>query len=95
MIKKFGALKDVVNLQERISNIIGEKRVESFMKKRKGLGKSMRSKIGDYVWRKPESTKRRVKRINKALDSAPYVATGAGTLAIASMLSGNNKENKS
>jgi len=95
MIKKFGALQDVGRLIERFEKIFGEKRVDNFLSKRKGLGQTRRNKIASYAWRKPESTKRRVKRINKGLDAAPYVATGAGTLAIASMLSGNNKENKS
>ena len=95
MIKKFGALSDVDKLVQRFENIFGEKRVNNFLSKRKGLGSPRRNKIASYAWRKPESTKRRVKRINKALDAAPYVATGAGTLTIASMLSGNKKENKS
>lgn len=95
MIKKFGALGDVGRLVERFEKIFGKKTVDKFLDKRKGLGPTRASKIGKYAWKKPESTKRRVKRINKALDIAPYAATGAGTLAIASMLSGNNKENKS
>lgn len=95
MIKKFGALGDVGRLVERFENIFGKKTVDKFLNKRKGLGPTRASKIGKYAWKKPESTKRRVKRINKALDIAPYAATGAGTLAIASMLSGNKKENKS
>lgn len=95
MIKKFGALGDVGRLVERFENIFGKKTVDKFLDKRKGLGPTRASKIGKYAWKKPESTKRRVKRINKALDIAPYAATGAGTLAIASMLSGNKKENKS
>ena len=95
MIKKFGALGDVGRLVERFEKIFGKKTVDKFLDKRKGLGPTRASKIGKYAWKKPESTKRRVKKINKALDIAPYAATGAGTLAIASMLSGNNKENKS
>jgi|TARA_B100000085_G_scaffold275799_1_gene294114 predicted HAD superfamily phosphohydrolase len=95
MIKKFGVLGEVDKLVERIEGIFGKKTVEKFLDKRKGLGRSRKVKIAQYAWKKPESTKRRVKRINKALDIAPYAATGAGTLAIASMLSGNNKENKS
>ena len=95
MIKKFGALGDVGRLVERFEKIFGKKTVDKFLDKRKGLGPTRDSKIGKYAWKKPESTKRRVKRINKALDIAPYAATGAGTLAIASMLSGNNKENNS
>ncbi len=95
MIKKFGALGDVGRLVERFEKIFGKNTVDKFLDKRKGLGPTRASKIGKYAWKKPESTKRRVKRINKALDIAPYAATGAGTLAIASMLSGNNKENKS
>ena len=94
MIKKFSAIKDLSNLGDRISKIIGEKRVVSFMKKRKGLGKSYGRKITDYAWKKPESTKRRIKRINKALDIAPYAATGGATLTLASMLSSNKNNNK-
>ena len=95
MIKKFGAVLEVDKLAKRFEGIFGKKTVDKFLDKRKGLGPTRASKIGKYAWKKPESTKRRVKRINKALDIAPYAATGAGTLAIASMLSGNNKENKS
>ncbi len=95
MIKKFGAVLEVDKLVKRFEGIFGKKTVDKFLDKRKGLGPTRASKIGKYAWKKPESTKRRVKRINKALDIAPYAATGAGTLAIASMLSGNNKENKS
>ena len=94
MIKKFGAVLEVDKLVKRFEGIFGKKTVDKFLDKRKGLGPTRASKIGKYAWKKPESTKRRVKRINKALDIAPYAATGAGTLAIASMLSGNNKENK-
>ena len=95
MIKKFGAVLEVDKLTKRFEGIFGKKTVDKFLDKRKGLGPTRASKMGKYAWKKPESTKRRVKRINKALDIAPYAATGAGTLAIASMLSGNNKENKS
>jgi hypothetical protein len=95
MIKKFGAVLEVDKLVKRFEGIFGKKTVDKFLDKRKGLGPTRASKIGKYAWKKPESTKRRVKRINKALDIAPYAATGAGTLAIASMLSGNKKENKS
>lgn len=95
MIKKFGAVLEVDKLVKRFEGIFGKKTVDKFLDKRKGLGPTRASKIGKYAWKKPESTKRRVKKINKALDIAPYAATGAGTLAIASMLSGNNKENKS
>ena len=85
--------EDLDILRKRIEKIVGKKRVESFLDKRKGLGKSRGSKIVDYAWRKPASTKRRVKRINTALDVAPYAATGAGAVGIMSMMSGNNNNN--
>jgi len=94
MIKKFGAVWAVDKLEKRISNIIGQKRVDKFLGKRKGLGKSRSRRITEYAWNKPESTKRRVKRINTALDIAPYAATGAGAVGIMSMMSGNNNNNK-
>ena len=94
MIAKFGAIAGLSKLTERISKIIGEKRVDKFLSKRKGLGKSRGFKIIDYAWRKPASTQRRIKRINTALDVAPYVATGAATVGIVSMMSSSSKENK-
>ncbi len=94
MINKFKAMKELSQLESRISKIIGQKRVDKFLGKRKGLGKSRGYKIADYAWRKPESTKRRIKRINTALDIAPYAATGAGAVAIMSMMSGNNNNKK-
>jgi len=93
MIKKFGALSDVDKLVKRFEGIFGKKRVDAFLDKRKGLGPTRASKIGKYAWKKPDSTKRRVKRINTALDIAPYAATGAGAVAIMSMMSGNNNNN--
>ena len=94
MIAKFGAIKGLSQLEKRFSKIFGQKRVDKYLTKRKGLGKSRGHKIVDYAWRKPESTQRRIKRINTALDVAPYVATGAGAVAIMSMMSGSSKENK-
>ena len=94
MIAKFGALKGLTQLEKRFSKLLGQKRVDKFLGKRKGLGKSRGHKIVDYAWRKPASTKRRIKRINTALDVAPYVATGAGAVAIMSMMSDSSKENK-
>lgn len=94
MIAKFGAIKGLSQLEKRFSKIFGQKRVDKFLGKRKGLGKSRGHKIVDYAWRKPASTQRRIKRINTGLDVAPYVATGAGAVAIMSMMSGNNNNNK-
>tara|TARA_R100000808_G_scaffold22587_1_gene49230 strand:- start:1164 stop:1454 length:291 start_codon:yes stop_codon:yes gene_type:complete len=94
MIDKMGALWGVSKLADRVEKIIGKKRLNKFLDKRKGLGRSRRSKIADYALRKPASTKRRVKRINTALDAAPYVGTAAGAVAIMSMMSGNNNNNK-
>ena len=95
MIAKFGAIKGLSKLTDRIGKIVGEKRVDKFLSKRKGLGKSRGHKIVDYAWRKPASTQRRIKRINTALDVAPYAATGAAAVGIASMMSsGKNKKNQ-
>ena len=94
MIKKFGAVWELDKLEKRIGNIIGKKKVDAFLNKRKGLGKSRGQKFTEYAWKKPDSTKRRVKRINTALDIAPYAATGAGAVGIMSMMSGNNNNNK-
>ena len=76
MIKSISALNDLRKLSNRIEKIIGKKRLESFMDKRKGLGKSKGHKIVQYTMDKPASAKRRIRRINKAIDAAPYVATG-------------------
>jgi len=94
MIKKFGAVWELSKLEKRISNIIGQKRVDKFLGKRKGLGKSRGRKITEYAWNKPGSTKRRIKRINTALDVAPYAATGAGAVGIMSMMSGDKNNKK-
>jgi hypothetical protein len=94
MIKKFGAVLEVDKLTKRFEGIFGKKTVDKFLDKRKGLGPTRASKMGKYAWKKPESTKRRVKRINKALDIAPYAATGGATLTLASMLSSNKNNNK-
>jgi|TARA_R100001463_G_scaffold36929_1_gene79467 hypothetical protein len=94
MIKKFGALKDVDKLIKRFEGIFGEKTVNKFLDKRKGLGPTRASKIGKYAWKKPDSTKRRVKRINTALDVAPYAATGAGAIGVMSMMSGDKNNKK-
>ena len=94
MIKKFGAILEVDKLSKRFEGIFGKKTVDKFLDKRKGLGPTRVSKIGKYAWKKPESTKRRVKKINKALDIAPYAATGGATLTLASMLSSNKNNNK-
>ena len=94
MIKKFGALKDVDKLIKRFEGIFGEKTVNKFLDKRKGLGPTRASKIGKYAWKKPDSTKRRVKRINTALDVATYEATGAGAIGVMSMMSGDKNNKK-
>jgi len=94
MIKSISALNDLRKLSNRIEKIIGKKRLESFMDKRKGLGKSKGHKIVQYTMDKPASAKRRIRRINKAIDAAPYVATGGATLGIASILSSNNNNKK-
>jgi len=95
MIAKFGAIKGLSQLEKRFSKLLGQKRVDKFLTKRKGLGKSRGHKIVDYAWRKPASTQRRIKRINTALDVAPYAATGAAAVGIASMMSsGKNKKNQ-
>ena len=94
MIDKIGALWGVTKLADRIEKIVGAKRLNKFLGKRKGLGRSRSGKIADYAIRKPASTERRLKRINTALNVAPYVATGAATLGIASLLSGPSKKDK-
>ena len=85
---------EVGKLVKRFEGILGKKTVDKFMDSRKGLGKTRASKIGKYAWRKPASTKRRVKRINTALDVAPYAATGAGAVAIMGMMSGDKNNKK-
>ena len=74
-------------LEKRISKIVGKKNVENFLSKRKGLGKSREYKIIKYAFNKPKSTKRRIDRINKALDIAPYAATGAASVGAGLFLS--------
>ena len=80
MIKAAKALWEVGKLIKRGNKIVGEKNLEKFLTKRKGLGKSYAHKIANYATKKPDSTIRRVKRINKVLDASPYVATGAAAV---------------
>jgi len=94
MIQAGKALWGVGKLADRIEKSIGKKNLNKFLDKRKGLGRTRRGKIADYAIRKPGSTLRRVKRINTGLDAAPYVATGAGAVAIMSMMSGSNNNKK-
>ena len=94
MIKSISALNDLRKLGNRIEKIVGKKKVETFLNKRKGLGKSKGHKVFQYTMSKPASAKRRIRRINKTLDAAPFVATGGATLAVASMLSSNNNNKK-
>ena len=83
MITYGKAIYKTAKLQTRIGKIIGEKNVDKFLSKKKGLGKSRQMKIAKYIADKPESALRRIKRINKALDVAPYAgAAGAGALGI-------------
>ena len=74
-------------LEKRISKIVGKKNVESFLSKRKGLGKTRERKIIEYAYKKPKSTERRINRINKALDVAPYAATGTASVGAGLFLS--------
>ena len=91
MITLGKAILQTNKLVKRIEKIVGKKRVESFLDKRKGLGKSRGHKIGQYIVNKPASTLRRIKKINKAIDAAPYVgAAGAGAVGI-SFLKGKDE----
>tara|TARA_A100001011_G_scaffold15497_1_gene16196 strand:+ start:137 stop:415 length:279 start_codon:yes stop_codon:yes gene_type:complete len=91
MITLGKAMLQTNKLEQRIEKIIGKKRVESFLNKRKGLGKSRGSKMAQYIIDKPASSLRRVKKINKAIDAAPYVgAAGAGAVGI-SFLKGKDE----
>ena len=49
MIKTFGALNELRKLGTRIEKIVGKKRLDSFINKRKGLGKSKGHKIVQYT----------------------------------------------
>ena len=83
MITTFKAFNKLSKLNTRLEKIVGEKRLNKFLGKRKGLGKTRTQKIADYTARKPKSTIRRVNKINTFLDSAPFVAgtTGAGLIS--------------
>ena len=95
MIKAAKAIFEVGKLIKRGSKIVGDKNLEKFLTKRKGLGKSYSHKIAEYAWKKPDSTLRRVKRINKVLDASPYIATGAAAVGTGVFLSRpKNKNNK-
>jgi hypothetical protein len=80
MLKALQAFHGLSKLEKRIGKIIGEKNVDKFLNKRKGLGRSRDTKIVRYAGKKPASTLRRIARINKALDASPYVATGAAAV---------------
>jgi len=95
MIKAAKAMWEVGKLIKRGSKIVGDKNLEKFLTKRKGLGKSYSQKIAEYAWKKPDSTLRRVNRINKVLDASPYIATGAAAVGTGVFLSRpKNKNNK-
>ena len=95
MIKAAKAIWEVRKLIKRGNKVIGEKNLEKFLTKRKGLGKSYAHKIAEYTWKKPDSTLRRVNRINKVLDASPYIATGAAAVGTGVFLSRpKNKNNK-
>ena len=84
------AIFATAKLQDRIGKIVGEKRLRKFLSKRKGLGKTRQMKIAQYLQDKPESSLRRIKRINKAIDTAPLVgAAGAGAIGVSFL---NNKD---
>ena len=90
MINTVKATYALFKLGNRVDKIIGKKnanRLSKFLGKRKGLG----TKIVNYTTKKPASTLRRIKKINKALDAAPYVgAAGAGAVGI-SFLKGKDE----
>jgi hypothetical protein len=56
------------------------------------LGRSRETKIVRYAANKPDSTMRRVARINKALDASPYVATGAAAVGTGYFLNRKDEE---
>ena len=50
--------------------------------------------IIDYTVKKPKSAKRRIKRINKALDVAPYAAVASAAFGTGAVISSNKKNKK-
>jgi len=86
------AIWQLSKLSKRAGKIVGEKNVTKFLNKRKGLGKSRETKIGQYAINKPASTMRRVAKINKALDASPYVATGAAAVGTGYFLNRKDEE---
>jgi hypothetical protein len=94
MIDKAKAFSAIYKLGNRIEKIIGEKKMDKLLSSRKGLGKTRGTKIFNYSLKKPESTLRRVKKINKALDLAPSVAVGSSIVGIGALMSSKNNNNK-
>lgn len=83
MITTLKAFNELGKLGTRLEKIVGEKKLNKFLGKRKGLGKTRMQKVVQYTAKKPKSTLRRVKKINTFLDNAPFVAgtTGAGLIS--------------
>lgn len=94
MIDKAKAFSAVYKLGNRIEKIIGEKKMDKLLSSRKGLGKTRGIKIFNYSLKKPKSTLRRVKKINKALDLAPSVAVGSSIVGIGALMSSKNNNKK-
>ena len=94
MIDKAKAFSAIYKLGNRIEKIIGEKKMDKLLSSRKGLGKTRGIKIFNYSLKKPKSTLRRVKKINKALDLAPSVAVGSSIVGIGALMSSKNNNNK-
>ena len=94
MIDKIKAVYGLAKLSKRFGKVIGNKNVEKILRKRKGLGKTRAAKMGDYAAKKPKSTIRRVKRINKALDIAPYAAVASAAFGTGAVISSRKKNKK-
>ena len=97
VIQQVKAITALGKLGFRLEKIIGEKRLDKILSKRKGLGKTRAVKMGNYALKKPKSTLRRVKRINKVLDYGPGIVVGgaAGTaIGVTAGAIGRSVQNK-
>lgn len=92
VIQHVKAITALGKLGFRLEKIIGEKRLTKILSKRKGLGKTRAFKMANYALKKPKSTLRRVKRVNTALNVAPYVATAGAAFGTGAAISSYNKK---
>ena len=92
LFSKASALKDLYKLTKRVDKFIPKKVANKIEKSPKAQKKVL--DIIDYTVKKPKSAKRRIKRINKALDVAPYAAVASAAFGTGAVISSGKKNKK-